>query len=215
MKKIFEIRNIIIVILIILLGLSIINPKGILPNRVKYETVKDSIPYPVHDTIPFEVEVEVPIEVEVPVEVEKLVNVPVYQNVDTLGILKVFYEKNNLKETLTLPNNIGTLVVNEVISENKVLSRTYSNIKVKKQVVLDTLRIPEPPKPLLYFGIDANFDKRNFMSNLGVGLMYKTKTEKIYKLGVGVNNTVINDNSGILTPYLGGGVYWKINLKKK
>lgn len=215
MKKILDIKNIVILILIILLGLSIINPKGIIPNRVKYTTITDSIPYPVHDTIPYEVEVEVEVPYEVEVEVEKLVQVPVSVPVDTLSILKVFYEKNNINETLTLPNGIGTLVINETISENKVLSRTYSNVKVKKQVVLDTLRVPEEPKPLLYFGIDGNFDTRNFMSNLGVGLMYKTKSEKIYKLGVGVNNTVINSDKGILSPYLGGGVYWKIDLKKK
>ena len=49
---------------------------------------------------------------------------------------------------------------------------------------------------------------------MGIGLLFKTKDEKIYKVGVGVSNTVIDGTNGTLTPYIGGGVYWKIKLKK-
>jgi hypothetical protein len=50
---------------------------------------------------------------------------------------------------------------------------------------------------------------------LGVSMMIKTKDEKIYKFGVGVQNIVGPDGvNGSLVPNIGGGVYWKINLRK-
>lgn len=190
-------------ILFVILSL---NPNGILPNRIERIEVIDSIPYSVYDTVYYEVEVEIPVEVFVDVIVE----VPTQQLIDTMSILKVFYDKNEINETLTLPNGIGTLVMKEVISENKVQNRSFTDINVKKQKVLDTIMVSEVPKSIWYFGVDTNYDTRNFISNLGIGLMYKTKTEKIYKIGVGVNNTIITNNIGFLNPYVGGSIYWKI-----
>ena len=79
----------------------------------------------------------------------------------------------------------------------------------------DTVRVPEAPKNLLYFGVEGNVDRPDLISNIGFGVMYKTKSDKIYKVSMGVNNRVVNGTtSGTFTPYIGGGVYWKINLKK-
>ena len=64
MKKLLEVRNILILTLAASTALVAINPRGIMPNRTVYHQKIDSIPYPVHDTVPYEVEVEV--EVEVP-----------------------------------------------------------------------------------------------------------------------------------------------------
>ena len=87
MKKIFDIRHIIILILLLICILEFLNPKGIMPNRIKTITQIDSIPYEIHDTL----EVEVPVEVEVPYEVkvpyEVRVEVPVAQLIDTNAIL--------------------------------------------------------------------------------------------------------------------------------
>jgi hypothetical protein len=135
--------------------------------------------------------------------------------VDTAEILKIYYAKSTQKDILTLPNNIGTITLIDTISQNKVVGRSFES-KVKKQIVKgDTLRIPESPKNLLYVGFETNLDRPDLISNLGFGLMFKTKTEKIYKLNVGVNNRVVGGTTtGAFTPYIGGGVYWKINLKK-
>jgi hypothetical protein len=211
MKKIFEIRNIIIVFLILIVVLEYCNPRGIMPNRIEYSKVIDSIPYPVHDTLEVEVEVEVP--VEVPVEVRVPVEVQVVQQVDTANILKDFYAKNNITETLTLPNGVGTLVINETISQNKVIERDISSSKLKKQIVLDTLRVPENPKNKFYYGFNFSMNRQDFVNSLGVGVMMKTKTDKIYRVDLGLNNRVVDGTIGRFTPYLGGGVYWKIRSK--
>lgn len=212
MKKIFDIRHIIIVLLLALALLEFINPGGFMPNRTVNVVQTDSIPYPVHDTIPYEteVEVEVPVEYEVQVVVRDTVTMPV----DTAAILKDFYAKNEIKETLTLPNGLGTIALNETISQNKILSRSF-DAKVKQKVINDTIYTPEPKKTQLFFGFDANFDKPNVVRLMGLGLILKDKSDRLYKVSTGVNNTVVNGLTGEFQPYVGGGVYWKINLKKK
>jgi hypothetical protein len=217
MKKYLDIRNVIIVILILLALVEFLNPRGFMPGRTKLMTQIDSIPYPVHDTIPFETEIEVPVEIEVEVPVDRPVEVrvEVEKPVDTAAILKMFAEnKQTKKDVLELPNNIGTVTVFDTISNNRILGRSFTS-KVKKQIVKDTIYTPVPPKRLYYIGFDAKFDKPNMINLLGVSMMIKTKDEKIYKFGVGVQNIVGPDGvNGSLVPNIGGGVYWKINLRK-
>lgn len=185
------------------------NPGGFMPNRIEYSTVVDSIPYPVPDSIPYEVLVEVPYEVEIEVPYE----VRVIQPVDTANILKDFYSKNEISEILTLPNDVGSITLNEVISENKVIDRKIVDPKLRKQILYDTLRIPENPKTKLYYGLNFSTNREDFVNSLGVGMMMKTKTDKIYRIDLGLNNRVIDGSVGKLSPYLGGGVYWKIGSK--
>jgi hypothetical protein len=47
-----------------------------------------------------------------------------------------------------------------------------------------------------------------------MGFLINTKSDKMYHLGVGVANRTIDGTTGTLAPYVGGGVYWKIRLKK-
>lgn len=218
MKKYLETKNIIITVLVILLLLISFDPFGVMPNRtktvVKIVKVQGQTLHPMEDSVVEEEPVEEHVCPEniVEVEVEKLVST--IQPVDTAEILKIYYAKNIQKDVLTLPNNIGTLTLIDTITQNKVVGRSFES-KVKKQIVRDTLRIPEKPKNLLYFGVESNMDKPDLINNVGLGLMYKTKGDKLYKVTIGVNNRVVNGTtSGVFTPYIGGGVYWKINLKK-
>jgi len=212
MKKIFEYRNIIILFLLIIIILEYCNPKGIMPNRVEYTTVVDSIPYPVHDTV--EMEVEIPVEVQVPVEVRVPVEVQVVQQVDTANILKIYYTKNETSETLVLPNDVGNITLSETVSENKIIDRKIVNSKLKKQILVDTLRIPEDPKNKFYYGFNFSANREDFVNSLGVGMMMKTKSDKIYRIDLGLNNRVLDGTIGRFSPYVGGGVYWKIKSKE-
>ena len=184
-----------------------------MPNRTKLVVQTDSIPYAVHDTISEEVEVEVEVPVEVEVEVEKRVEVPVIQQVDTTEILKVYFAKVPHKEVLTLPNNQGTVTITDTISKNSVVNRKFI-ADVKKMIINDTIYTPEPRKTQLYFGFDAKFDKPNVVNLMGLGMVLKTKDEKLYKIGVGLSNNVTDGTNGKLSPYLGGGVYWKVKLRR-
>jgi hypothetical protein len=212
MKKYFNLKNIIIIVLVSLIPLAILNPGGYLPNRIVNVPVSviDSIPYAVHDTIPYEVEVEV--EVEVPVEVR--VEVPVVQTVDTLAILKDFYVKNNTKEEFKLPNNQGTITLDQVVTQNKIVSTEFTT-NITPKVKQDTIFVPEPKKNQLYFGVVSGLTQRDLISNVGMGILYKTKEDKIFKVTGGVANRIQAGVTGSFYPYVEGGVFWKIKPKKR
>jgi hypothetical protein len=114
---------------------------------------------------------------------------------------------------LVLPDSLGTVSVIDTISQNKILGRTF-DAKVKERTIKETTIVKELPKNQLYFGFNGGFNKADVVSNVGTGLILKTKTDKLYQLGIGVANRVVDGTNGSLTPYIGGGVYWKIKVKK-
>jgi hypothetical protein len=143
--------------------------------------------------------------------VEHEVRVPA--NVDTNAILKEYYTKVLYKDVLVLPDSLGTVAINDTISQNKILGRTF-NANVKQRVIKETTIVKELPKNQLYFGFGGQFNKTDFISGLSTGLILKTKTDKIYQVNLGVTNSTIDGVNGQFKPYVGAGVYWKIRLKK-
>lgn len=210
MKKLLDVRHFVILILILIAAIEFINPKGIMPHRIKIQT--DSIPYAVHDTIPVDSLVEVEVEVQVPYEVEKRVEVPVQIPVDTNEILKIYFKKTSYQDIIKLPNNIGTITITDSISKNTVVNRKFI-ADVKKFIIKDTVYTKEPKKTQLFYGFEGGFSKDDYVSHLGTGLLLKTKEDKIYHIGVGVANRVTDGTNGKFTPYISGGVYW--NIKKR
>jgi hypothetical protein len=214
MKKIFDIRHIVIAILVILAVVEFINPKGIMPHRVKIQT--DSIPYAVHDTIPVDSLVEVEVEVPVEVEVEKPVPYAVHDTipalVDTNFIVNQYLNATNVfTNTYKFDKKQGSITITDTISKNKIVGRKYTT-KITPRV--DTLRIPEPFKRKVFFGFEGGFGKNDVVSHIGTGIIVTTKNDKLFHIGVGVANRVLDGTNGGFTPYVGGGVYWKIKLKK-
>ncbi len=193
--------------------MAFFNPGGHLPNRTVLKL--DSIPYAVSDTVTIDslVEVEVEIEVPVEIEVEKRIEVPVLTPVDTNEILKVYFAKIEHKEVLTLPNNVGTVTITDTISKNSIVNRKFIS-DIKQMIVKDTIYTKEPKKGQMFFGFNGGLNKSNVVSHIGTGLMYKTKEDKIFHVGLGVANRLLDGTSGQFTPYVDGGVYWKIKLKK-
>lgn len=215
MKKIFDIRHIIILILLLVSILEFLNPKGMMPNRTV--TIRDTVGYevPVHDTIGIEVpvEVEIPVEVQVPYAVHD--TVPVDKPIDTTALLNAIGMKMFKKDVLKLPNNIGTVTLFDTISNSRIVGRSFKS-DVKQKIVRDTIYTPIPRQNEMYFGIDAKFDKPNVINIIGVGVLFKNKDDRhMYKLGIGVTNRVDDEGTnGKLVPFIGGGVYWKVKLKK-
>jgi hypothetical protein len=211
MKKIFDIRHIIIVLLVVAAIVEFINPKGVMPHRTV--TRVDSIPYAVHDTISVDSLVEVEVEVPVPYEVEKRVEVPVQVPVDTNQILSIFFKKNVFNNTLKLLNNSGTVSITDTISENKIVGRGFvANIKTK--TIIDTVLKVNPPKGQWYAGFDVKLDKPTVVKVIDIGLMFKSKENKIFKIGVGVENVMTSSSNGKFEPYIGGGAYFPVKLRR-
>jgi len=215
MKKFLNLKNIAIAVLVVIVLLEYFNPGGKMPGRTvridgkKYEVIK-------HDIDTFEV-VKTKIvtkkgsDIYHETIIEKEVVIPAI--VDTQALLKDYYSKVLYKDVLVLPDSLGTVSVTDTISQNKILGRTF-DAKVKERTIKETMIVKELPKTQVYYGLTGGFNKADVVSNIGGGLLIKTKKDKIYQVGVGVANRVTDGTNGTLSPYVGAGVYWKIKFKK-
>jgi hypothetical protein len=215
MKKLLNFKNIAIVALILFILLQWFNPGGIIPGKKvyiagkAYEVIKHEID--TVDIVKTKVVTKKGEDIYHETIVEKEVIIPTI--VDTAALLKDFFAKNIYKDTLQLPDSLGTIAMIDTITQNKILGRTF-NASVKQRTIKETMIVKELPKTQVYYGLTGGFNKADVVSNVGAGLLIKTKKDKIYNLGIGVSNRVSDGTNGTLSPYIGGGVYWKIKFKK-
>lgn len=215
MKKFLNIKNIAIAVLVVIVLLELWNPGGVMPGKTiridgkKYEVIKHEID--TIDIIKTKVVTKKGEDIYHETIVEKEVIVPV--NVDTTAILKDYYSKVLYKDVLVLPDSLGTVAVTDTISQNKILGRTF-NASVKQRTIKETTIVKELPKTKVFYGFEGGFNKQDVVSHIGAGVILNTKKDKLYHLGIGVANRVVDGTNGGLTPYINGGVYWKIRLRK-
>jgi len=218
MKKYVNFKNIAIVALVIWILLQWFNPGGVMPGgrtiRIdgkKYEVIKHTI-----DTIEVEKIKTVTKKgkdiVHEVIDVDTLV-LKELVNVDSAAILKDYLSKVIYKDTLVLDGGLGTIALTDTITKNRILGRTW-DAKVKERTIKEELIVKEPAKNQLYYGLNAGFNKADYVSAVGAGVILKTKKDKIYQLGIGVNNRTTDGTNGAFSPYVGFGTYWKIKVKK-
>jgi hypothetical protein len=216
MKKLLNFRNIAIAALIIYILLQWFNPGGVMPGgrtiRIegkKYEIIKHDID--TVDIVKTKIVTKKGEDIYHETIVEKEVIIPAI--IDTLALLKDYYSKVLYKDTLILPDSLGTVSVIDTITQNKILGRTF-NANVKQRTIKETMIVKELPKTKIFYGLEGGFNKADFVSSVGAGVLINTKKDKIYQLGLGVNNQTIDGINGSFSPYIRGGVYWKIKFKK-
>lgn len=213
--KFLNLKNIAIAVLVVIVLLEYFNPGGKMPGRTvridgkKYEVIKHDID--TFEVVKTKVVTKKGADIYHETIVEKEVIIPAV--VDTAALLKDYYSKVLYKDVLVLPDSLGTVAVTDTISQNKILGRTF-DAKVKQREIKETLIVKELPKTQVYYGFNGGFNKTDVVSNIGAGVIIKTKKDKIYQLGAGVANRVTDGTNGTLSPYIGAGVYWKIKLKK-
>jgi hypothetical protein len=203
MKKIVTLPNLLILILIAIILFDKCNPIK------KPEIIKvDGKPY---ELIKWKIDTQ---EVEKKIIIKKpgdtiykdtTIYVEVPQNVDTSKILRQYFAKNVYKDTLKLPDSLGYVSLSDTISQNKIIFRTFS-ASVRERIINDTKIVKELPKTQVYLGFNGQFSKPDFVNSIGGSILLKTKRDKIFQLGGGVT-------SNNLSPYINGGIYWKIKLK--
>jgi len=214
--KLLNFKNIAILALVAFILLQWFNPGGVMPggkkikiDGKKYEIIKHTI-----DT--FEVEKiktvykkgkDIFHEVILHDTTVRLVNV------DTAALLQDYFAKVIYKDTLRLPDSLGTIALIDTISKNKIQGRVW-DAKVKERLVKETMIVKEPARAQLYYGLNAGFNKADYISAVGAGLILKTKKDKIYNFNIGVNNRTTDGTNGSFSPYVGAGAYWKIKIKK-
>lgn len=216
MKKLLNFKNIAIAALIIYVLLQWFNPGGVMPGgrtiRIdgkKYEVIKHEID--TVDIIKTKVVTKKGEDIYHEVIVEKEVIIPTI--IDTVALLKDYYSKVLYKDVLVLPDSLGTVAVTDTISQNRILGRTF-NANVTQRTIKETTIVKEPARNQVYYGLNAGFNKEDYVSAIGAGVILKTKKDKIYQLGIGVNNRTTDGTNGSFSPYVGFGTYWKIKVKK-
>jgi hypothetical protein len=113
-----------------------------------------------------------------------------------------------------LSNNQGVIYLFDSISQNKVVSRNFS-ATIKPKIVREPA--PEPPKVRnqVYVGLNGALSHQDWVNSLGTSILLKTKDDKIFQLGGGVANRTFDGVTGKFTPYITGGVYWKLKFNRE
>jgi hypothetical protein len=126
--------------------------------------------------------------------------------IDTLTILKDFYSKNIYKDTIKLDDNLGTVIVIDTITRNQLDGRFFK-ANIVQRTINDQLIVKEPPKIQAFYGPFISIDRVDLINAVGGSVILKTKEDKMYQIGVGINGSQMR-------PFIQGGMYWKIRLKK-
>jgi len=206
MKKIFDIKTLVIaVLLIIILFLRLCTPKPPIKREIikidgkKYELIKHTI-----DT-EYVTKTKTVYKPGKDIYVTDTIYVDVPKDVDTAAILRDYYAKRVYKDTFQLDDSLGTVSISDTVHQNKLLGRLFY-ASINKTIINDKKIVKELPKNQLYAGGEIGVDRITGINFFGPNIVLKTKTDKMFSLGAGINN-----NRAIT---IQGGVYWKIKLKK-
>ena len=203
MKKILDIRHFIILALIC--GLFFLRGHN---NTITKEVIKEVPGETIHDTIPVIEYLE-----GEDIYHDTIIYVPTLVHVDTLEILKEFYSKNLYVDTIKLNNSQGFVYITDSISKNNIVSRTW-NATIKPKIVREPASESPKVRNQVYVGLNGAWSEKDWVNSLGTSVLFKTKDDKIFQVGVGVANRTFDGYSGGFIPYINGGVYWKIKFKK-
>ena len=159
MKKLLNLKNIAIAVLVVIVLLEYFNPGGKMPGRTiridgkKYEVIKHEI-----DTIDI-VKTKVVTKKGEDIYHETIKEVIIPTIVDTQALLHDYFAKNIYKDTLQLPDSLGTIAMIDTITQNKILGRTF-NASVKQRTIKETTIVKELPKTKVFYGLEGGFNIR-------------------------------------------------------
>ena len=183
-----------------------------------YELIKQET-----DTVFIEKKVEVTKYVPKYITKEVIKEVQIPANVDSLAIIKDYFSKVTVTDTLNLDydfpkevtdslgnkpaSSLGYGILTDIISQNRIESREIDWF-FKIPTVYNTTIVKELPKLEFYYGFGLGMDQTNGLGNFTGNLLVKTKKMNIYGLNIGMSNQL-----GQYKPFVGGSMYWKIGKK--
>ena len=187
-----------------------------------YELIKQTI-----DTVFVTKEVKVPTYIPKYITKVETIEVEIPIDIDTLAIVEKYFSTYQVKDTLNLSyefpkgvtdslgnkpkGDLGFGILTDNISQNSIISRDV-DWTFQIPTIYNTSIVKELPKTQLYWGLNGGFNREDVITNISGSLLLKTKKDKIFQLGLGVQN---NSNIQQLSPYISAGMYWKISLGKK
>ena len=186
-----------------------------------YGLIKQTI-----DTVFVTKEVKVPTYIPKYITKVETVEVEIPIDIDTLAIVEKYFSTYQVKDTLNLSYdfpkgvtdslgnkptpNLGFGIITDNISQNSIISRDV-DWSFKIPTIYNTSIVKELPKTQLYWGLTGGFNKKDVVTNLSGSILLKTKKDKIFQFGLGVQN---NSNIQQLSPYINVGMYWKLSFGK-
>ena len=175
------------------------------------------------DTIYVEKEVKVTKYVPKYITKEVIKEVEIPADVDSLAIIKDYFAKITVKDTLSLAydfpevvtdslgnkpsGDLGFGILTDIISQNRIESREIDWF-FKIPTIYNTTIVKELPKNEFYIGFGTGIDQTNGLNNLSGNILFKTKKLNIYGLNLGLSNQL-----GEYKPFVGGSMYWKLGKK--
>jgi hypothetical protein len=106
----------------------------------------------------------------------------------------------------TIKNQYGKVIINDTISQNKIMGR---NVKTDLNIpiVTKTVTLIQPKRSQLYFGGGLFGNETKVLSGYEAGLMFKTKQDRILSLSY---NQIFNGQH-----YYKASVYFKLSFRKQ
>lgn len=133
-----------------------------------------------------------------------------YKDVDTMAILRDYFAKNVYIDTLEFADSLGFVSITDTITKNSIKGRVW-NASITQKIIKETKVITIPKNTEVYFGGGLSGNTKDFINCADVGLLLKTKKDRIYGADVGL----IKQPEQKVKIYFGGRAYFKIDLKKK
>lgn len=108
--------------------------------------------------------------------------VPYIDSILTQNVIKEYYAKNVLSDTIKVDS--GYIYIKDTIQMNRILNRQLS-IDMKYPIINRQTFYTEKQNIQVYLGVKGMVSQYGNFQNLGVGLMLKTKSDKMYGIGAG------------------------------
>ena len=163
-------------------------------NQKQYDVIKyvvDTQYYPIYATKKVKGDT---------IKMDTIIYVNVPSSVDTAAILKDYMAVKVFVDTFRVDSN-SYVAVSDTIHKNSIKGREFK-ASIKYPVVTKSTYLAKKDKMNIYIGLTPSFDKVNIINSLGVGAIVKTKNDRVFSLGIGIDNssnTIFNT-----------GIYWKL-----
>lgn len=131
-----------------------------------------------------------------------------FKDVDTMVILRQFYATNIYRDSLILPDSLGSIYTLDSISQNEIKGREW-RAKTNQKIITEKVYLETPKRNQVYVGVESNWGIQSRINTVGAGVLLKTKRDFI----IGVEGGGLNYQSK-WDWYVGGKMYWKISLRK-
>jgi hypothetical protein len=134
------------------------------------------------------------------IRLDTMIFVDVPLDADTTAILKDYLAMKVFVDTFRIDSNSYVSVI-DTIQKNSIKGRELK-ASIKYPVITQSTYLVKKDKMNIYFGLTPSFDKVNIINSIGIGAIVKTKNDRVFSLGLGIDNSA----NTIFTT----GIYWKL-----